>query len=231
MAARKRFQLQTIRGQLSDKLERSLFWTTAELNAFVNESLRTWSCLTGYWKRRVTLDTVANLPYYGLAGYMTFGMRVEFNGQPLSQATVHEWDKGYPYWEGRPSPTGPTEWAPIALNLIAIRPADAVGLNSLVIDGLSSAPILVNDTDYIDIGDEEFSALLGYEQYLATFKEGGMEFESAKPLYRAFLRAAAVKNEKLMSSAIFRRAMGLDAEQAGERPRRTKPLLQPVGER
>lgn len=231
MAARKRFQLQTLQSQLSDKLERSPFWATAELTAFINEALRTWSCLTGYWKRRVTLTTIANLPYYGLAGYMTFGMRVEFNGVPLSPATVYEWDKGYPYWEGRPSPTGPTEWAPIALNLIAVRPADAIGLNSLVLDGLSSAPILAAPTDYIDIGDEELSALLGYCQYLAVFKEGGAEFEAILPMYQAFLKAAAVKNEKLLSSAIFRRAMGLDAEQAGQRPRRTKPILQPVGER
>lgn len=231
MAARQRYQLSAIRAQLSDKLERSPFWASAELDAYINEALRGWSALTGYWKQRVTLTTIQNLPYYNLAGYLTTGMRAEFNSVPLLPATVYEWDKGYPEWEGRPSATGPTEWAPIGLSLIGIRPADAVGNNSIIIDGLSVAPLLVNDTDFIDIGDEELSALLGYGQYLAAFKEGGAEFQSALPMYQAFLKAAAVKNEKLLASNIFRRAMGLDAEQAGERPRRAKPILQPVGAR
>src|SRR5215472_5150622 len=231
MAARKRYTLSQIRSQLSDKLQRSPFWATPELNAIINEWLRTWSCLTGYWKQRITLNTLPTLPYYGLNGFLTFGTRVEFNGTPLLQATVHEWDKGYPYWEGRPSSTGPTEWAPIALNLIAIRPADAIGNNSLVLDGLAFAPILVSDSDFIDIGDEEFDLGLGYCQYLAAFKEGGQEFESSIALYQAFIKGAAVKNEKLNASSIFRRAMGLDAEQAGQRPRRAKSTMQPVGER
>ena len=231
MAARKRYKLSQMQAQLSDRLQRSPFWTTAELTAYLNEALRTWSCLTGYWKKRVVLQTRPNAPYYNVAGYLTFGMHIEFNSVPLLPATVYEWDKGYPYWEGRPSPFGPTEWAPIGISLFAIRPADAIGLNSLVVDGVSNAPILVGANDTIDIGDEELNTLLTYCQYLAAFKEGGAEFQASLPFHQAFLKAAAVKNEKLNASAIFRRAMGLDAEQAGQRPRRVPPTMQPVGMR
>jgi hypothetical protein len=231
MSARTRYTLAQMQSRLADRLERSPFWTTAELTAYVNEALRTYSALTGYWKQRVTLVTIANLPYYNLAGALTFGMHLEFESTPLLQSSVINWDKGYPCWEGQPSPSGPQEWAPIGISLIAIRPTDMVGGRTIVVDGVAAAPILVNAGDFIDIGDEDFTALLGYAQYLGTFKEGGQEFQSALPLHQAFLRQAAVRNEKLYASAIFRRAMGLDNEQAGQRPRRVPAQGTPVGAR
>jgi hypothetical protein len=235
MAPRQHYSLTQMQSRLSDRLQRSPFWTTAELTAYLNEALRVWSALTGYWKKRVLLTTIRTLPYYNLAGYLTFGMHVEFNGTPLIQSSCINWDKGYPYWEGQPSATGPIEWAPIGISLFAIRPPDLVGSNSLIVDGVASAPVLgtVADPtkDFIDIGDEELDALLKECQYLAAFKEGGQEFESALPLHQAFLKAAAVKNEKLNASAVFRRAMGIDNEQAGQRPRRVPSMMQPVGAR
>lgn len=229
MAARTQYTLTQMQSKVYDRLQQSPFWTPAEVTKLINEALRTFSCLTGYWKKRITLTTLPTLPYYSLASAIAFGMRVEFNSQPLSQSSVTNWDKGYPEWEGQPS--SPLEWAPLGLALIAIRPADAVGNNSLVLDGVANAPILAAPSDYIDIGSEELNALLKECQYLAVFKEGGAEFESALSLHQDFLKAAAVKNEKLLASTIFRRAMGLDTDLGGQRPRRTKSQLQPVGGR
>lgn len=231
MSARTQYTLAQIQPMVFARLQNSPFWTTAEVTAYINESLRTWSCLTGYWKKRVILTTQPSLPYYSLAGYLTSGMRVEWNSTALVQSTITGWDKGYPCWEGQPSV--PQEWAPLGISLIGIRPADRVGQNSLVIDGLAVAPQLVAITDFIDIGPEELNSLMDYCQYLGAFKEGGAELENAMALYQQFLKAAAVKNEKLLSSNIFRKAMGLDMDLGGQRPRRSKPLeqAQPVGER
>jgi len=230
MSARRQYTLTQILAMVGARFQNSPFWTTAELTAYINESLRTWACLTGYWKTRVVMTTLPTLPYYSLAGFLTSGMRVEFNSSPLAQSTVTNWDKGSPSWEGQPGI--PQEWAPVGLSLIAIKPADAVGYNSLVIDGLSTAPQLVLSSDFIDIGAEELNTLMDYCQYLGAFKEGGAEFDAAvETLYKPFLKAAAVKNEKLLASAIFRKAMGMDMDLAGIRPRRTKSQLQPVGER
>jgi len=220
-----------MQSRLADKLERSPFWSTNELTAYLNEALHTYSALTGYWKQRVVLTTIANLPYYNIAGALTFGMHLEFESTPLLQSSVINWDKGYPQWEGQPDPNGPVEWAPIGISLIAIPPTDAVGSRTIVVDGVAVAPILTLPGDFIDIGDEDFTALLNYAQYLGAFKEGGQEFQSALPLHQAFLRQAAVRNEKLNASAVFRRAMGLDNEQAGQRPRRVPAQGTPVGAR
>lgn len=232
MAPRQRVKLVQFRQQVRNSLQQSPFWTDDELNANINESLRTWNCLTGQWKQRVTLTTIARLPYYSLAGSLAFGMRIEFgSGLTLAQSSLTSWDKEFPYWEGRPSAHGPEEWAPVGMSLIAIRPTDAIGSRTLVIDGVSATPILTSDNDYIDIGEEEFNALLGYNQYLNVFKEGGAEFESVLGLHKAFIKAAATKNEKLNASNLFRRVMGIDNDQAGLRPRRVPALAQPVGER
>jgi hypothetical protein len=229
MPARTQYTLTQIQAMVFARFENSPFWSQAEVTGYINESLRLWACLTGYWKKRIVMQTLPTLPYYSLAGLLTSGMRVEFNSTPLSQGSLTNWDKGYPKWEGRPST--PQEWAPIGVSLIALRPADAVGYNSLVIDGLSSAPQLIKPTDFIDIGAEELNTLVNYCQYLGTFKEGGAEFDAGIPLYQSFLKAASVKNEKLLSSNLFRKAMGMDIDPPILRLRRTKNELQPVGER
>lgn len=229
MSSRTQYTLTQIQSMVFARFENSPFWTQAEVTGYINESLKLWSCLTGYWKQRIVLRTLPTLPYYSLAGFLTSGMRVEFNSTPLAQGSITNWDKGYPRWEGRPSI--PQEWAPIGISLIALRPADAVGYNSLVIDGLASAPTLALPTDFIDIGAEELNTLVNYCQYLGAFKEGGAEFDAAVLLYQSFLKAAAVKNEKLLASNLFRKAMGMDIDLPILRPRRTKSDLQPVGER
>lgn len=229
MSARKQYTLTQIQNMVFARLQNSPFWTATEITGYINEALRMWSVLTGYWKQRVILTTNPVTPYYNLGGYLTSGMHVEWNSQPLSQSTLTNWDKGYPYWKGKPGI--PQEWAPVSISLIALRPADAVGQNSLTIDGIAKAPILVNQSDYIDIGAEELNSIMNYCQYLGAFKEGGGEFESALPLYQAFLKASAVKNEKLFTSNIYRKAMGLDVDLGGTKPRRSKPIEQPVGER
>ena len=229
MAPRQQFTLTQIQGMFYDRVQRSPFFANSEVTGFINEALRVWSCLTGYWKQRIVMTTLPSLPYYSLAGFLSSGMHIEWNSKPLDQSSVTNWDKGYPLWEGQPGT--PLEWAPIGISLIGIRPADIAGGNSLVIDGLTVAPTLSAPGSFIDIVAEELSSLLSYCQYLAAFKEGGAEFEAAIPLYQGFLKAASVKNEKLLASAVFRKAMGMDTDLAGQRPRRTKSQLQPVGER
>jgi len=230
MAPRAQHTLADIQAYLLNRLEQSPFWAQPELTAIINEGLRTWSCLTGQWKQKVLLTTVPLNPYYVLPAAITFGMHVEWNGKPLVQASIHSWDEGDYLWENKPG--RPTEWAPVDLRVIAIRKPDPIGFNSLSIDGVSAAPILINQTDYIDMSEDDYTAYLGYLQYLAAFKEGGMEHENSLILYQGFIKQASIRNEKLLSSALFRRVMGLDNDDAGLRPRRRKPATGlPVGVR
>lgn len=42
------------------------FWTTAELTLYIQQAIREFQVLTGYWRARVQLSTVAGIPYYDL---------------------------------------------------------------------------------------------------------------------------------------------------------------------
>ena len=66
----------SLRLQLQDPSAPNPYWTDAELNAAIVESLRTWQALTGWNRDRATLSTVANTGFYDLAasGQLTAGL-------------------------------------------------------------------------------------------------------------------------------------------------------------
>lgn len=196
------------------------FWREAELNALIQDSLRTWNALTGYWKDKIDIcsgaGTTANRVWYTVPGTLTSACRVDFNEIPLDSTSIHDLDFGQPNWESETTasggnvPTVPKMWAPAGLNLIAIWPADATGGNSLFVDGIVQTPIMDDDADYIDIGREEMNAILDEIQHIATFKEGGEEFTASQALHKSFLQQAANRNAILMGSALFRKWMGIE---------------------
>lgn len=219
--------LATLQSQLGDRWEDVPFWTDEEARLALNEALRVWNLLTGQWKRRVTQTTTANTVWYTLPSMIIANARVEFNGRPLEQTSLTELDNGRPNWEnektnsGGSVPTRPALWAPAGLTLMAIWPADAAGSNSLVIDGVRATPTLARTDDYIDIGQEELNAILGYALHAVSLKAGGSIFRATLPHYKTFITAAADKNDRLRASNMYRWAMGLDVNRV-QRPERAR---------
>ena len=226
-----------LRGYLQSRLGAAgtTFWRDAELNMLIQLVLREWNALSGYWKGKVDLcsgaGTTANQVWYTVPGTMTSTCRVDYNEQPLQASSIHDLDYGQPNWESETTssggnvPTTPQMWAPAGLNLIAIWPADATGGNSLFIDGIAKTPVFIDDASYVDIGSEELNAILDELQHIATFKEGGEEFQASTALHQAFLKGAANRNQILMGSAPFRRWMGL------ERTPEKRALTERIGSR
>jgi hypothetical protein len=205
-----------IRAFLQHKYESVPFWTDIEANNALNEALRVWNSLTGYWKRRITIETTAGNFEYALPDTVVFGTRVEFNNNPLTQSSLHDMDNGKPGWQGQTTasggsvPTSPKIWFPIAIDIIGIWPADAVGENILTVDGISQTPILTSDVDTIDVGNEALGALLGYALHIIALKEGGARFVQTMPYFSDFLREAAEENDQLTQSEMFRHFIGID---------------------
>ena len=215
--------LAQFRTELQEKLESVPFWQNSEANNAINESLRQWNMLTGQWKKSQTTPTVANQIWYTFSSSFVYNMRVSFNGQSLDITSTGSLDNGRSSWEGEttasgsPVPTRPLHWAPSGLRRLAIWPADAVGANSLLLDGVCITPVLTADADFLDLAQSEHDAILGEALCLLTFKEGGSRFEAAKIFHQQFLLAASQVNERLSASAYFRKAMGLDLYR-GEKP-------------
>jgi hypothetical protein len=99
---------------------------------------------------------------------------------------------------------------PAGLQLIALWPADAVGNQTLTVDGVVVTPVLVNGGDFVDIGEEELNTLIGYALHVLAFKIGGTIFKATIPLFKAFLIAAGQRNSIIRAADRFRSAEGLD---------------------
>jgi hypothetical protein len=188
----------------------STFWTSDEIRQNINAALRTWNCLTGYWKTRLTFNASVNVPYYALPASLVFGARVEIDGVPAALGSVFSWDQDDPNWMFKRDK--PEEWTPVGLGIIGLRPIPSSNAFSVLVDGVTVTPTLTVAGDKIDIGQEEFQALLDYIQHVLSFKEGGQEFQSTMPAYQRFIAAAGVRNEKLRASAFYRHAMGVDRD-------------------
>jgi hypothetical protein len=202
---------------MAQQWDDSVFWTEEEARLAINEALRDWNLLVGRWHRRLTMSTGAGTVEYALASTLLYGTRVTVGTVPLIPASLLELDLARPTWRsettasGGDVPTTPIHWAPISLQRIAIWPATAgVGVNNLLVDGVSATPVLVEDADTVDLGEELHDPLLGYALHVAAFKEGGARWQATLPAFTAFLQLAAQENSLLKVSKAYRRFAGLD---------------------
>lgn len=202
------------------------FWRTAELNGIINDGLRFFNACTGFWKAGQQLGTgsppvtVIDQTWYTIpTGTITGSMRMTFNGNPLFGCSLYDLDMGRVNWEsettasGSDVPATPQMWAVAALNQVAIWPADHTGGNSILLEGVAVTPILVNDGDFLNIGEQELNMLMDLMQHLAVFKEGGEEFVSSQEMMQTFLSQAAVTNAQIGASWRFRRWQGRDTDE------------------
>lgn len=196
----------TFRTNLRNRLGNHYFWVDAELNAAINEALRTWNLLIGIWCEKYTVSTAAGANWITLPSTITSATRVEYANKALKCVAVRDMDNGNPGWETLPGT--PRYWAPVALNLLALFPVDTDSTTSLTVDGVRSTPILSNDTDTVDLDQGSYDLLLDYARHLLLLKLGGREFAESISSRKALLEAAGRENQKIQASAMYRRAMG-----------------------
>ena len=223
-----------VRNQLGSGGLASSFWRDTELNFIIQESLRFYNLLVGYWKTRATLATTAATVWYSTPGIITSAMRVSFNGFPLRSESLYNMDFARSGWEseattdGGDVPTRPRYFVIGGLAKVGIWPADAAGGNSLVLDGIAVTPLLTSDASIIDLGQEDMNHLLDLCQHLAAFKEGGMEFKNSMESFKQFLAGAGERNAMLKRCATYRKWLGLDT---GRQKRPPKAATEAVGAR
>jgi hypothetical protein len=149
---------------------------------------------------------------------MTYGMRVATTaGWPLIPTSLLELDLAMPTWRfhtttsGGAVPTVPTLWAPISLTRIAVWPTYPVdSVNGLIADGVLRTPVLVLDSDFVNLGDEIVDVLVDMALHVAAFKEAGHRWRATRAYFDAFLQAAAEENGLLKQNQAYRRFAGLD---------------------
>jgi len=191
-----------------------------EVTRILQEAFRVFNCLTGFWRDRVDAGlTVAGQHYYATPAGLTYVYRVEINETTLQSSSLYDLDYGQPYWESETCAGTdlPTVFAPAGVNLFAIWPASSAGGESLIVEGVTPAPLLVSG-GFVNLGSDELEMILNEALHIAQFKEGGQEFEASQESHKEFLKQAASRNGALMQSAKFRGWMGLTSRK--KRPMR-----------
>ena len=218
------FTLSDLISQLKSKVESVPYFTSTEATYALNESFRVWSMLTGVWKDRISVTTTTS-PWIAVPAPLVYNVRMQYNNAPLGRSSIGDLDNGRPGWEGESIvsggdvPTAISMFAPAGLQLFAIWPKDNVGGKTIVVDGVVNAPQLVNLSDTVDINNASLQAILGYGLHYLSLKESGQRWKITQSYYRDFLLAAMDQNDRLATSAVFRKAAGLDINR-GQRPLR-----------
>ena len=114
--------------------------------------------------------------------------RVEFAGVPLDFETFESMDMGADGWQADDST--PTVWMPVGLTQLAINPAHLAGSGTLDIDGLTSFIVPPTDGTFPDIPHSDVERIVDYAHHLATFKQGGQEFQTGIKMFQNFIQAA-----------------------------------------
>lgn len=191
-----------LRAMLQQRWNSTPFWSTTEANQAINDALRVWSLLTGYWTTRIAVHTVADTPILTLPSLsLTQQTALSWYGEPLLGVTLSELQLMVPnWWQARAgvgdAPDAPICWAPIGFNLVALYPAP-VEVATITADGLRLTPILESDGAYVDLGQEELDTLIGYALHSAALKAGTRLLTRTLPGLQAFMAAAAARNQLL----------------------------------
>jgi len=145
-------------------------------------------------------------------------LAMRLNNVPLNIDSVYNADAFNQGWQGA-TPTKPDTALVAGLNLIALSPTPDVGPYSVTATVAQNAPIPVAGTDPVQVGRDEYEAVIGYAQHLAAFKMGGAEMMATVPLLGRFIAAAQVYNSKLAQSGEFMNAIyGLSGLQKKANP-------------
>lgn len=107
-----------------------------------------------------------------------------------------------------------------------------LGLNSFVLYPITKAfsgtayfieqfTPLLNDTDFVQLGEEDLAAIIDFVTFIAHLKEGGAELQNSANLMKNFLEQAAKYNSKILKSSLYARVLGA-AFQEQERPQELK---------
>lgn len=130
-------------------------------------------------------------------------LSMRINNVPVWIDAVRSADEYDVTWQGRQAGT-PTNVYVAGLNLVALSPTPDTSPISVFAQVVQNAPIPVNDSDFLQVGRDEYDAIIDYAQHLALFKNSGSEFSQTMELYNRFVRLAATYNSKLTEMGEFK---------------------------
>jgi hypothetical protein len=119
-------------------------------------------------------------------------------------------------------PGPPSRLALAGRNMLVTIPSSDQAY-SVTLDLIRNMIVPANDSDFLQVGNEEVDAIIGMGQHLASFNMGGDEFQQTLPLYQNFGRLAILRNNRMNANTALRKML----EQSGQNQERQVPRLVP----
>jgi hypothetical protein len=166
-------------GALSDLLGR---------DSEATDRLRAQYCLQRY---REGLDLMQQSPW------ILYG---SIDNVPVDTASVYEMDSFAVEWDSNPKSYPAIVTAGVDLMAVSPVPSTTTGVGLTVV-GNMQLPVL--DTDFIQLGEDQYAGVLDYAQHIASFKMGGQEFVDTADLYKNFLALCMQTNSRIEELGIF----------------------------
>ncbi|MBO0758621.1 MAG: hypothetical protein J2P54_22470 [Bradyrhizobiaceae bacterium] len=111
------------------------------------------------------------------------------------------------------------------LNMLGLSPIpDRV--YSVTAPVICNMPLPYDEEDCIEVGRDDFFAILDLAQHIAMLKLGGAEFQATFPLYANFLRHCALYNSKLNAMSLWREWM----DQRPQEEIKVNPIFSPTAD-
>ena len=137
---------------------------------------------------------------------------------PVQIDSIRAADNYAATWQGQ-TPGPPTAAYYAGLNLVALAPAPDAGAYSATATVIENTPIPTSDASLMQMGRDDYDAMLDYAQHLAAFKMGGSEFLATMPLFQRFMKQASVYSSKLAEVAEYTSAiLGLASREKDMNP-------------
>lgn len=209
---------------LAQRYEDQPFWTVDQARRAINEGLRVYNWITGMYRQATVVPLIPDDSHVAVGGTLVKGTRVQVAGNTLTLTSINALDRMIPNWQGVNTASGggvpslPAFWCPVGLTEIQIYPKIDPSLLGLTatISGVRNTPILTNPGDFLNMGDEEISTLLGYALHVLAFSKGITALQKTMPLRVAFFKACALRNATFEASSLYRKIIGYDRTRAAQ---------------
>lgn len=206
--------LTTLRARLLERVGgQQKFWVQAEEDYALNEALHMWQLMTGDFVSSGNASLAADAATATAPSGCLSPFRIKDGTTVLTPTTLHDIDQGAYGWRNVAATT-PAFWACEGINLIWANPMDDAG-TTLACEFYDGADQLSAAGDYIQVGDEDVTAIVNYAHAYLAFKEGVGEGTDVAKATAELFRAAGSRRAKWLSGIHpFKRESG-SGSQAG----------------
>lgn len=181
--------------QVLDRLDEPrtapVFWSRSELLGYLNDGLVELTLIACHLTSETTYNMISAKLQAVPSGAIAL-IHAEYAGQPVEKSSIELFDRENPNWDAQSGIL--RKWAPCGMDawFLDRHPTAAASVVLTTVD----QPVVLAETDVVDLEEEYINGLQDYVFHMARFKEGGAEFEQAMDAYDSFTEKAGMRGQR-----------------------------------